>query len=30
MEFKKCTSAVKSVGIGLINCLLKYMTHDKG
>ena len=30
MEVNKCTSTMKSIGIGFIKCILKYVTHDKG
>lgn len=30
LKVNKCTSAVKSMGIGFLKCILKYATHDKG
>ena len=30
MEVNKCTSTMKSIGIGFFKCILKYVTHDKG
>lgn len=30
LKVNKCTSTVKSMGLGFIKCIWKYATHDKG